>query len=492
MNSEFGFLEYERKSNPYRSEEERLQDFLPLQKELDIPQRRKQAARCMHCGVPFCQSAIELSGMTTGCPLHNLIPEWNSLIAQDHDRQALERLLFTNPFPEFTGRVCPSLCEKACCNAIDSDATSIHDNELYIIETGFSNGWMEEEAKVPARNGMSAAVIGSGPAGLAAAYTLNQRGYSVTVYEKEDRPGGLLMYGIPNMKLDKNVVLRRIDLMKRQGITFICGITAGKDITLEELQNQYDAIILAAGSKKPRALAAADMNTKGIYYAVDFLKAATRNVMEQSAADAKSIQFDIDAKDKCVVIVGGGDTGNDCVATVLRQGAAQVIQLEIMKKPPLERAQSNPWPQWPRNLKTDYGQQEALYQNGSDPRIFESTVTQTFSEDGVLKAVEIAKLDANFNPIEESKQTVACDLLLIAAGFVGVEEETAAGFPAEMSGRNTFSTHPEKKKTSLDKTFACGDCRRGQSLVVWAIREGLECAREVDLACSGYTGIPKV
>ncbi len=333
-----GFLEYKREDNPWRPCQDRILDFQEFKMALRESERREQAARCMNCGVPFCQSAIELKGRVTGCPLHNLIPEWNDEICNRHDRHALSRLLKTNPFPEFTGRVCPALCEKACINGIDGQPVTVHDNELFIIETAWENGWMQPSTPA-VRSGKSVAVVGAGPAGLAAAEILNQRGHSVTVFEQKDRAGGLLMYGIPNMKLDKSVVERRIRKMEAEGVRFVFNAMAGRDMTREDLKQDFDAILLACGSRQARDLQIPGRDLAGIHFAVEYLERATRQVLDGTPW--------IDAWNKDVVIVGGGDTGNDCVGTAVRQGARSVTAIEMMPKLPDQRQPGNPWPEWP-------------------------------------------------------------------------------------------------------------------------------------------------
>lgn len=476
-----GFLKYDRRENEPLPELERLKNFDEFKQPLSHEQRIEQAARCMHCGVPFCQSALELKGMVTGCPLHNLVPEWNQEIFSGNDEYALRRLLKTNPFPEFTSRVCPAPCEKACLNGVDSEPTSIHDNEFYIIENGFEKGWMEPS--IPAfRSDKRVAVIGSGPAGLSAAHMLNQRGHHVTVFEKADAPGGLLMYGIPNMKLDKEIMDRRIDLMKKEGVEFVCSTNVGVDITKEQLMENYDAIVLAAGAKKARDLHVENRELPGVYFAVDYLSMATRSLITGKKPP-------VTAKGKHVVIVGGGDTGNDCVGTALRQHAKSVVQLEMMPEPPVERAADNPWPEWPKVKKTDYGQEEAIAVFGKDPRIFKTTVTRLLEHGGKLHDIEIAEVGPDFRPVPGTERTIRCDLLLIAAGFVGVEDYIKDHFELPVTNRNTIITRPNSYQTDKENIFACGDCKRGQSLVVWAIAQGKDCAKEVDHYLMGYSNI---
>ena len=348
-------MEYEREGNGSVSPKERIRDFSEFKIPMSGERRREQASRCMNCGVPFCQAGAVYAGMMSGCPLHNLIPEWNDEIYRENWREALSRLLKTNNFPEFTGRVCPALCEAACTCGLNGQPVTVHDNELAIIEKGFENGWMTPQ--IPeVRSGKRVAVVGSGPSGLAVADQLNQRGHSVTVFERDRRPGGLLMYGIPNMKLDKKIVSRRIDLMKSEGIIFRTETDVGKDISFEELKREFDAIVICCGAKKPRDLKVEGRDVEGVYFAVDFLSMATEKVI----GDADG--FAITAKDKNVIIVGGGDTGNDCVGTCIRQGCKSVAQLEMLARPPLKRAENNPWPQWPRVCKTDYGQEGRPHQ----------------------------------------------------------------------------------------------------------------------------------
>ena len=473
-----GFLEYQRVDNYSIKPQQRILNFDEFHQSLNPSLRKQQGARCMNCGVPFCQSAISIKGTVSGCPLHNLIPEWNDEIYRGNEKQALARLLKTNCFPEFTGRVCPALCENACVCGLNDDPVTIKDNELYVIETAFKNGLIK--ANLPSfRTGKKVAVIGSGPAGLTVAYQLNQKGHEVTVYEKEDRLGGLLMYGIPNMKLDKKIIERRIQLMKEEGITFITNKNVGVDLTKEELLLDYDAIVLCCGAKQARDLKVPGRNSKGIYLAVDFLASTTKALLDNTYEKGNYIS----AKDKHVVVVGGGDTGNDCVATAIRHGCISVTQLEMMPQLPSTRTKEEPWPQWPHINKIDYGQEESMEIFHQDPRLYKTTVKECIDEKGQLKAVKIVNIEIDNGKIievEGSQKIIKADLLLIAAGFTGIDLELKNTFNLQTTVKNTIATKQFSYQTTDDKIFVAGDSRRGQSLVVWAIMEGNECANEVN------------
>ena len=494
MGKSTGFLDYERRNNKDIPPEQRLRNFEEFHEPLTPEERREQAGRCMNCGVPFCQSAMKLSGMVTGCPLHNLIPEWNDQIWLDHAAHGFARLSKTSNFPEFTGRVCPALCEKACICGEYGDPVSVHDNELWLVETAYARGTIKPQ--IPAvRSGKRVAVVGSGPSGLAVADELNHRGHSVTVFEREDRIGGLLMYGIPNMKLDKDVILRRQKLMEQEGVVFQTGVNIDSAKAAQWLQSEYDAVVLCCRAKQARSLAGADPEQiKGIYYAVDFLKRNTKALLEAGGRTAEDLQKQggfINAKNKHVVVVGGGDTGNDCIGTVLRHGCKSVTALEMMPEPPEERREDNPWPEWPKTKRTDYGHEEAIFRFGHDPRVYETTVKE-FRTDakGALKeivTVNVRFADGKLQEVDGTEQTLKCDLLLIAAGFVGCEPYTAEAFGVDRTPRGVVQTADGEYASSVPGVFTAGDMHRGQSLVVWAIAEGRACAREVDCYLMGYT-----
>ena len=494
MGKATGFLEYTRTECTAAEPLERIKNFNEFHVPLSEEQRCEQAGRCMDCGVPFCQYGKMLGGMVSGCPLNNLIPEWNDLLYHGQKEQALRRLLMTNSFPEFTSRVCPALCEKACICGVNDSPVTVKENENSIIEFGFENGLMQPQ--IPAvRSGRKVAVIGSGPAGLAAADMLNRRGHSVTVYERSDRPGGLLMYGIPNMKLEKHIIERRISLMEAEGVEFVTGADVGNTVSADEILAGYDAVILACGSSNPRDIKAEGRDAEGIYFAVDFLKATTKSLLDSGLTDGAYIS----AKDKNVVIIGGGDTGNDCVGTSIRHGCKSVTQLEMMPKLPDERAANNPYPEYPRVCKTDYGQEEAIAVSGHDPRIYCTTVKEFIKDEkGALKAVKTVKLTFGTDPetgrrtmkeTEGSEEIIPCELCLIAAGFLGCQSYIAEAFGVELNERTNVRTAAGRFSTNVEKVFTAGDMHIGQSLVVRAIREGRDAAAETDGYLMGYTNL---
>lgn len=494
MGKPTGFLDFERNDNSASQPLERIKNYNEFHEPLSEEQRKCQAARCMDCGVPFCQNGKMMRGMISGCPLNNLIPEWNDLLYHDHKEQALQRLLMTNNFPEFTSRVCPALCEKACTCGLNGDPVTVKENENAIIEYGFENGIIKPE--IPkVRSGKKIAVIGSGPSGLAVADTLNKRGHLVTVYEREDRAGGLLMYGIPNMKLEKSVINRRVEIMKAEGVKFVTNADVGHNVSASEILDKSDAVVLACGSSNPRDIKVEGRDADGIYFAVDFLKSTTKSLLNSALADDNYIS----AKGKNVVIIGGGDTGNDCVGTSVRHGCASVVQLEMMPKLPDERAENNPWPEYPRVCKTDYGQEEAAAVFGCDPRRYCTTVKEFIKgEDNKLTAVKTVRLDfvkdeetGRMIPkeIEGSEEILPCELCLIAAGFLGAQNYIAEAFGVELNSRTNVNTEIGKFSTNVEKVFTAGDMHIGQSLVVRAIREGRDAAREVDDYLMGYTNL---
>ena len=487
-------MDYERETAKAESPLERIKHFNEFHTPLSKEKQRQQAARCMACGVPFCQAGIMIGGMASGCPLNNLVPEWNDLLYNGCYEQAYARLMKTHCFPEFTSRVCPALCEKACTCNLNGDPVSTKENERTIIENAFATGLIK--ANPPkVRTGKTVAVVGSGPSGLATAMQLNKRGHKVTVFERNDRIGGLLRYGIPNMKLEKQVIDRRVKLMEEEGIEFVTNANIGVDITAEELLQKYDRVVLCCGASNPRDINAPGRDAKGIYFAVDFLKATTKSLLDSNFEDHKYI----DCKGKTVMVIGGGDTGNDCVGTSIRLGAKNVIQLEMMPKAPDERAANNPWPQWPRVCKTDYGQEEAIAKFGHDPRIYTTTVSEFIkNKNGELVQAKLVKLQSKKDeksgrmmmvPIEGSEEIINVDIVLIAAGFLGSQKYVTDAFKVNINGRTNVDTAPGKYQTSVPNVFTAGDMHRGQSLVVWAIREGREAAKAVDESLMGYTNL---
>jgi glutamate synthase (NADPH/NADH) small chain len=494
MGKPTGFLDYKRETSESIKPKVRIKNFKEFHIPLSKEKQKLQGARCMACGVPFCQSGMMLMGMTSGCPLNNLIPEWNDLVFTDNLAQAYNRLKKTNNFPEFTARVCPALCEAACTCGLNGDPVSVKENEFEIIENAYKEGYAK--ANPPkVRTGKKVAVIGSGPSGLAAADQLNKRGHQVTVLERSDRVGGLLMYGIPNMKLEKHIIDRKIAVMKEEGIEFVTNADVGSNYKANKILKEFDRVILACGASNPRDIKVPGREAKGIYFAVDFLKATTKSLLDSELADGKFVT----TKDKKVLVIGGGDTGNDCVGTSIRHGAASVVQLEMMPKLPDSRVENNPWPEWPRVCKTDYGQEEAIAVFGEDPRVYQTTVKEFIADEaGNVCKAKIVKLESkkdeatgrmSMAEVEGSEYTIDVDVVLIAAGFLGSQEYVTKAFGVDVDGRTNVATEPGKFKTNVENVFTTGDMHRGQSLVVTAIREGREAAREVDLDLMGYTNL---
>jgi glutamate synthase (NADPH/NADH) small chain len=486
MGKPTGFKEFERKKVEWRLPVVRLEDYKEIYTDPTEEHLRTQGARCMDCGVPFCQSA-------SGCPIQNLIPEWNDLVYTGRWREALDRLHKTNNFPEFTGRVCPAPCEGSCVLGITNPPVTIKNIENAIIDRGFQEGWVT--ASPPAsRSGKNIAIIGSGPAGLAAADQLNKVGHSVTVYERADRIGGLLTYGIPNMKLDKGVVQRRLDLMAAEGVKFVTGADVGRTVDPKQLQAENHAILLATGATKPRDLPIPGRNLNGIHFAMEFLTANTASLLNSNHKDGKYIS----AEGKRVVVIGGGDTGCDCIGTSLRHGCSQLVNFELLDRPPESRAADNPWPQWPRIFRSDYGHEEAAQKFGHDPRVY-NILSKEFIDDGKgnvtgIKTVRVSWKFENgkmsMTEIPGSEEVIGADLVLLAMGFLGPEHYVAELLGIETDPRSNYKAEHGRFATSIPGVFAAGDCRRGQSLVVWAINEGRGAARAIDIYLRGHSTLP--
>lgn len=490
MGKPTGFLEFDRKEAVHKEPLERIRDFQEFKKPLSLKEQQKQGARCMECGVPFCQSGMMIAGMASGCPLHNLVPETNDLVYRGKWKQAYDRLAKTHSFPEFTSRVCPALCEAACTCNINGEPVATKENERAIIEKAWEEGWVTPQ-KIPVRTGKKVAVIGSGPSGLAVAQELNRRGHEVTVFERRDRIGGLLRYGIPNMKLDKSVIDRRVKLMEVEGVVFRTGVDVGKDRKASQIRKDFDRVVLACGASNPRDISVPGREAGNIYFAVDFLTSVTKSLLDSNFEDKQYIS----PKGKDVLVIGGGDTGNDCVGTAIRLGAKSVTQLEMMPEPPKERTLQNPWPEWPRVLKTDYGQEEAIAVFGKDPRIYQTTVTEFIKDEkGNVKKAKIVKLAPekdektgrmNMVPVEGTEEERPAQLVLIAAGFLGSQKYVTDAFGTDLNPRTNVLTKPEEYETSVPGVFVAGDMHRGQSLVVWAIAEGRKAAEAVDRSLMG-------
>ncbi|MCH2202449.1 MAG: glutamate synthase subunit beta [Fuerstiella sp.] len=499
MGKPTGFKEIERKVPADRDPLLRILDWNEFHNHMPVEELQGQGARCMDCGVPFCHTGELMSNMASGCPINNLIPEWNDLVYRGHWREALDRLHMTNNFPEFTGRVCPAPCEGSCCLGVIEPAVTIKSIECAIVDRGFEEGWIvPRPPKV--RTGKTVAVIGSGPAGLSCAAQLNKVGHLVTVYERDDRIGGLLMYGIPNMKLDKKqVVDRRVKLLEQEGISFVVNAEIGKDIPADQLRADFDAVVLCTGATRPRDLPIPGRELNGIHYAMDFLRPNTRSLLDSNLEDGNYIS----AKDRNVVVIGGGDTGTDCLGTSLRHGCRGIVNFEIVERPSAERRDDNPWPEWPRIFRVDYGHEEAAAKFGQDPREFCAQTIEFIGDgDGNVRALKACQVDWHqvteggppFAPIPGSEKEYPADLVLLAMGFLGPESGPGEQLGIEIregrGGMSWFTAEHERYTTNVDGVFAAGDCRRGQSLVVWAINEGRGAAREADRWLRGASDLP--
>jgi glutamate synthase (NADPH) small chain len=492
MGKPTGFIEYVRELPSELEPIARIRNWDEFHLPMPEEKLRNQGARCMDCGTPFCHTGTLISGMASGCPINNLIPEWNDLVYRDRWHEALDRLHKTNNFPEFTGRVCPAPCEGSCVLGIHNPPVTIKNIECSIIDKGWDEGWITPEPPEK-RTGKKVAIVGSGPAGLCAAAQLNKGGHWVTVYERADRPGGLLMYGIPNMKLDKEqVVLRRLNVLEAEGVTFVCNTEVGKDLPAEQLLQEFDATILCTGATKPRDLPIEGRELKGIHFAMEFLTANTKAVLDKNSTP-------LSAAGKDVVIIGGGDTGTDCVGTSVRHGCNSLVQVEILPKPPMERALDNPWPEWPKVYRMDYGQEEAAAVFGDDPRVYLTTATKfEGDENGHVKAVHTVQVQWEKDeqgrfipkPVPGTERVIPAQLVLLAMGFLGPEQPLIDALGLDRDARSNVKAEYGQYATRIPGVFAAGDCRRGQSLVVWAFNEGRGAARECDRYLMGHTDLP--
>jgi glutamate synthase (NADPH/NADH) small chain len=494
MGDPTGFMQHDRELEPDRSPSERIKDWKEFHKHLPEDKLKTQGSRCMDCGIPFCQNGDMLGGLTSGCPINNLIPEWNDLIYKGLWREALDRLHKTNNFPEFTGRVCPAPCEGSCVLGISEPPVTIKTIECTIIDKGFEEGWVVPEPP-EVRTGKTVAVVGSGPSGLACAAQLNKAGHTVTVFERDDRIGGLLIYGIPNPHLDKSVVDRRVKLLEDEGVQFVTSTEIGKDLPAQKLVDDFDAVVICTGATKPRDLPIEGREFKGIHFAMEFLRANTKSLLDSNLDDGNYIS----TKDKNVIVLGGGDTGTDCVATSMRHGCKSLLQFEILPTPPLTRAPDNPWPQWPKVYTLSYGQEEAMAVFGEDPRKYQVLTTKFVGDsDGNVKELHTVKIEwhqgdngrPSFKEVPGSEEVWAADRVFLALGFLGPEDAVLEQLNIERDEHSNAKAEYGKYQTSVEGVFAAGDARRGQSLVVWAINEGREAARECDRYLMGTTNLP--
>ncbi len=494
MGNPTGFMNYTRVLGPDRDPEERTGDWNEFHQHLPESELKQQGSRCMDCGVPFCQTGEMLAGMAVGCPVNNLIPEWNDLVYKGLWKDALDRLHKTNNFPEFTGRVCPAPCEGSCVLGINEPAVTIKSIECAIVDKGFESGWIVPEPP-EIRTGKKVAVIGSGPAGLSCAAQLNKAGHSVTVYERDDRIGGLLMYGIPNPHLDKSVVQRRVDILRKEGIDFVTGVEVGKDMKAEDVIGQNDAVVICTGATVPRDLPIEGRELNGIYFAMQFLRSNTKSLLDSNLEDGNYIS----ARGKDVIVLGGGDTGTDCVATCVRHECKSLVQFEILSQPPLERSADNPWPQWPKIYSLGYGQEEAAAVFGGDPRKYQIMTKKFVGDDsGNVKELHTVQIEwqkaengkISFNEVPGTEKIWPAQLVLLALGFLGPEQGLLQQMNLTTDERTNAKAEYGKYATNVEGVFAAGDARRGQSLVVWAINEGREAARECDRYLMGSSTLP--
>ena len=496
MGKTTGFIEFQREAAPYRDASKRLLDFDEIYTRPDTAHLEKQGARCMDCGVPFCQSNAPPEHRISrgGCPIHNLIPEWNDLVYRGQWRDALDRLHATNNFPEFTGRVCPAPCEGSCVLGITDPPVTIKNIEMAIIDRGFEEGWVRPQPPL-SRTGKSVAIVGSGPAGLAAAAQLNRVGHSIIVYERADRIGGLLMYGIPNMKLDKRgIVERRVDVLRDEGIEFKTGIDVGDGsggtLDVSKLVAENDALLLTTGATTPRDLGIPGRSLNGIYFAMDFLTANTRSLLDSRLADGKYI----DAHDKDVIVIGGGDTGTDCLGTSLRHGCRSLTNFEVFPAPPSERSPTNPWPEDPVIFMVDYGHAEASAKFGSDPRTW-AIDSLEFIDDGQghvagIKTIDLEYADGERKTLPNTERTWDSNLVILAMGFLGPEHYLSTALGVDLDQQSNYAANKGIYQTSIPRVFAAGDCRSGQNIVVRAINEGREAAQAIDQELMGSSVLP--